>query len=68
MYPLAPNDVRAYYDSFGEREWSRLDRSQDGVLEFALTVRTMGAHLTPASHILDIGGGLSHIMLHTYRH
>ncbi len=53
----AHDDVRAYYDSFGASEWSRLDRPHDGILEFALTVRTLSAHLPSDSRILDIGGG-----------
>lgn len=53
----AHDDVRAYYDNFGEREWSRLERPQDGILEFALTIHTIGDHLAPGSRVLDIGGG-----------
>ncbi len=51
------DDVRAYYDHFGEREWSRLDRPHDGLVEFALTVHTLHTHLPLGGRVLDIGGG-----------
>src|SRR5579884_1114339 len=55
--------VRAYYDSFGEREWTRLTRPEDGVVEFAVHCHTLAKYLPAAAetragtHVLDIGGG-----------
>ncbi len=49
--------IRAYYESYAEREWSRLDRADDGVLEFTINTRTIAAHLPPGATVLDIGGG-----------
>lgn len=49
--------VREYYDSFGEREWERLERTHDGALEFAVTTHAIAARLPPHSRVLDIGGG-----------
>lgn len=49
--------VRDYYESFAEREWSRLERPDDGTLEFALNSRTIATYLPPGATVLDIGGG-----------
>lgn len=51
------DSVRAYYASFGAREWARLEQPADGAIEFALTTAKLAEHLPPASHVLDIGGG-----------
>jgi len=51
------DDVRRYYDSFGEREWERLDRPNDGAIEFALTKRVIADYLPDGARVLDIGGG-----------
>jgi ubiquinone/menaquinone biosynthesis C-methylase UbiE len=49
--------VRDYYDSFGEREWMRLESPDDGSVEFAITCRVLTKYLLPGSRVLDIGGG-----------
>jgi len=49
--------VRAYYASFGEREWERLTWPE-GVLEWAVTIYALKAHLPATGRILDIGGGV----------
>ena len=54
---MTRGDVRAYYDSFGEREWMRLTRSEDGAVEFAVNSRAIAAHLPPGARVLDVGGG-----------
>ena len=54
---VSRGDVRAYYDSFGEREWTRLTRSEDGAVEFAVNSRAIAAHLPLGVRVLDIGGG-----------
>jgi len=51
------DDVRAYYDSFGEREWERLTRPDDGAVEFAVTRRAIEEYLPTGGRVLDIGGG-----------
>ncbi len=51
------DDVRDYYDNLGEREWDRLTQSDDGALEFAVTCRTIAAHLPEDARVLDIGAG-----------
>lgn len=49
--------VRAYYASFGQREWERLEQPADGAIEFALTTAKLREHLPANSRVLDIGGG-----------
>jgi SAM-dependent methyltransferase len=49
--------VRAYYASFAEREWSRLENPDDGAVEFAVTCYTLENYLPTNARILDIGGG-----------
>jgi SAM-dependent methyltransferase len=49
--------VRAYYESFGEREWTRLENPGDGFVEYGVTRRMLSKYLKPNSRILDIGGG-----------
>lgn len=49
--------VRAYYATFGEREWTRLENPDDGAVEFAVTCHTLAAYLPPRGRVLDIGGG-----------
>ena len=49
--------VRAYYESFGEREWERLERPADGALEWEVHRRALEAQLPPSGRVLDIGGG-----------
>lgn len=49
--------VRAYYASFGEREWARLENPDDGAIEFAITRHTLTTYLPADARVLDIGGG-----------
>lgn len=52
------NPVQNFYDTFAEREWARLDRPDDGVIERELHRRAFLEFLPPAPcRILDIGGG-----------
>ncbi len=52
------NPVQNFYDTFAEREWARLDRADDGVLERELHSRAFRHFLPPAPcRVLDIGGG-----------
>jgi len=61
------DDVRAYYRSFGEREWARLANPEDGALEFALICHAVRSYVPPVMdrtdgqaggpRVLDIGGG-----------
>lgn len=51
------NPVRAYYERLAAQEWRRLERPDDGVLEWALTCRALTGNLPPTGRVLDIGGG-----------
>ncbi|MFQ3661418.1 MAG: class I SAM-dependent methyltransferase [Chloroflexaceae bacterium] len=47
--------VAAFYDAYGEREWTRLERHRT---EFAVTLRALAEVLPPApARVLDLGGG-----------
>jgi S-adenosylmethionine-dependent methyltransferase len=54
---MSRDDVRAYYDQYGEREWERLTRPADGVVEQAINRHTITQHLPPGARVLDLGGG-----------
>ena len=54
---MTSDAVRAYYASFGEREWARLENPDDGAVEFAVTCHTLATYLPPNARVLDIGGG-----------
>ena len=55
---MSPNNaVRAYYASLGEREWARLESTDDGIVEFAVTCHTLARYLPTNARVLDIGGG-----------
>jgi ubiquinone/menaquinone biosynthesis C-methylase UbiE len=54
---MTSDAVRAYYASFGEREWARLENPDDGAVEFAVTCHTIATYLPPNARVLDIGGG-----------
>lgn len=54
---MSRDAVRAYYASFGEREWARLENPDDGAVEFAVTCHTLTTYLPPEARVLDIGGG-----------
>jgi S-adenosylmethionine-dependent methyltransferase len=54
---MSHDAVRAYYASFGKREWARLENPDDGAVEFAITCHTLATYLPPEARVLDIGGG-----------
>ena len=51
------DDPTAFYDDYGEREWTRLAEGVDGRLEWEHTVAELDAALPEAGHVLDVGGG-----------
>jgi SAM-dependent methyltransferase len=54
---MTSDAVRAYYASFGEREWSRLEDPDDGAVEFAVTRHILAKYLPSSARVLGIGGG-----------
>jgi S-adenosylmethionine-dependent methyltransferase len=53
---MTRDDVRAYYQGFGEREWTRL-ATAEGRVEFAVNTHAIAAYLPPGARVLDSGGG-----------
>jgi SAM-dependent methyltransferase len=53
---MTRDDVRAYYQGCGDREWARL-ATAEGSVEFAVTTHAIAAYLPPGTRVLDIGGG-----------
>lgn len=49
-------DPVTYYDSYGEDEWERLERSPKARFEFENTVAYLAEHLPDEGHVLDAGG------------
>jgi len=50
-------DLLDYYESFGMREWQRLETPSVGAIEFAVTCFALEKHLPSKGRVLDIGGG-----------
>jgi SAM-dependent methyltransferase len=49
--------VRSFYAGFGEREWGRLARPDDGWLEYTITTRVLEQYLPSGARVLDNGCG-----------
>jgi len=52
-----PDVVRDCFECFGEREWSRLEKSVRGLVEYQVTMYILRKHLPKNACILDAGGG-----------
>ena len=48
---MAHDEVRAYYDHFGVREWQQLERVDEGWVEFFLTCHTLSMYLPSMGQI-----------------
>lgn len=51
------DDPQTFYDEYGRDEWTRLEESVDGRLEFDRTVATLDETLPEGGSVLDAGGG-----------
>ena len=49
-------DPATYYDSYGEDEWERLERSPKARFEFENTIAYLSEYLPDEGHALDAGG------------
>jgi SAM-dependent methyltransferase len=49
--------VRAYFDSFAEREWQRLEADVQGRSSYAVHKRLLERYVRPGMRVLDIGSG-----------
>ncbi len=49
--------VRAYFDDYAEREWTRLDETVQGRSSYAIHRRLLERYARPGMQVLDIGAG-----------
>src|SRR5262245_42331592 len=54
---MTKDTVRAYYATFGEREWHRLTSPADGAVDWTLTCHMLTTCLPATGRVLDLGGG-----------
>jgi ubiquinone/menaquinone biosynthesis C-methylase UbiE len=52
-----PEDVRRYYNEYGEKEWKRLEGSLHGRVQFETTTSIVAKYLRDGDYVLDAGGG-----------
>ena len=53
---MTDDPVRAYYASFGEMEWQRLERAE-GAIEWIINTHFLEQHLPTNGRVIDLGGG-----------
>ncbi len=52
-----PEDVRRYYNEYGTKEWTRLEGSLHGRVQFETTTSIVAKYLRDGDYVLDAGGG-----------
>jgi ubiquinone/menaquinone biosynthesis C-methylase UbiE len=52
-----PEDVRRYYNEYGDKEWKRLEDSLHGRVQFETTTSIVAKYLKEGDYVLDAGGG-----------
>ena len=52
-----PAGLKAFFNSYGENEWERLEKNLHGRVEYEVTKHILKKHLPPDGHILDVGCG-----------
>ncbi len=52
-----PEDVRRYYNEYGNKEWTRLEGSLHGRVQFETTTSIVAKYLRDGDYVLDAGGG-----------
>ena len=52
-----PDQIRAFYDAYGEREWERFDLSPANRVNFYLHRRYLAQYVHAGDHVLDVGAG-----------
>jgi len=52
-----PEDVRRYYDTYGDKEWARLEGSLHGRVQFETTTSIVAKYVREGDYVLDAGGG-----------
>ncbi|MCW4049193.1 MAG: class I SAM-dependent methyltransferase [Candidatus Bathyarchaeota archaeon] len=51
-----PDRIREYYNSYGDREWDRLE-STHGIIQYKVTTHIISKYLHEGDHVLDAGSG-----------
>jgi ubiquinone/menaquinone biosynthesis C-methylase UbiE len=49
--------TRVFFDTFGRREWDRLELTVQGRVKYAVHKRLLEEYITPGMRVLDIGSG-----------
>ena len=52
-----PDHIRAFYDSYGEREWERFDLGPANRVNFYMHCRYLEQYIHAGDHVLDVGAG-----------
>ncbi len=52
-----PDQIRAFYDAYGEQEWQRFDLSPANRVNFYLHCRYLEWYIQASDHVLDVGAG-----------
>ncbi|HPP36782.1 MAG TPA: methyltransferase domain-containing protein, partial [Clostridiales bacterium] len=59
-----PEQVRRFYNDYGEKEWDRLDKSAYQRLVYHNHVKFMEPHIGPGKRVLDAGCGPGRFSIH----
>ena len=52
-----PDQIRAFYDAYGEREWERFDLGPANRVNFYMHRRYLERYIQAGDHVLDVGAG-----------
>jgi len=52
-----PEDVRRHYNEYGDKEWTRLESSLHGRVQFETTTSIVAKYLKDGDYVLDAGSG-----------
>ena len=52
-----PQSIAAYFDAFGEREWTRLVATPLAEVKLHVHAEWLRRHVRPGMHVLDVGAG-----------
>lgn len=52
-----PEEVAAYFDAYGEREWARFEATLNGRIKYAIHRRYLDAYVSEGMRVADVGSG-----------
>ena len=58
-----PDQIRAFYDAYGEREWERFDLGPANRVNFYMHRRYLERYIQAGDHVLDVGAGPGHFTI-----